>query len=130
LRAGARLGASRGSVACPCGSRWTWVRCSGRLRHCPECTYGRDVSPVANERLARALRGLLDRKGVGTTELWNTEWQAGDFLRAHLGVDQERARRATPRERAAFAVGMATYAISCKLRWQGLVAGSYLQSIA
>lgn len=88
-------------------------------------TYGADVSPLANQRLARAMRELLDRRGFASTELWNTEWLAGDFLRKHLGVDRERAATATVAEEKAFASAFAAYAVACKLRWQGLLRGSF-----
>ena len=88
-------------------------------------TYGDDTSPVGNARLARALRALLDRHGMRSTPLWNTEWQAGDFLARHLGVERAEASRATRTERLLWASGVATYALACKARWQGLVAGSY-----
>ena len=88
-------------------------------------TYGGDVSPLANERLARELRALLDHRGFGSTELWNTEWQAGDFLRKHLRVDRERAAAASTEEQRAYASAFAAYAVACKLRWQGLVRGSF-----
>lgn len=88
-------------------------------------TYGRDTSPLGNARLAKALRALLDARGFGGTALWNTEWQAFDFLRAHLDVGAERAKTATEAERRAFACAFAAYAVACKLRWQGAVSGSY-----
>jgi len=88
-------------------------------------TYGADVSPRANAELARAIRGLLDAKGMRGTELWNTEWQAGDFLKEHLRVDAARAASATDADRNKFASALAAYAIACKLRWQGVVRGSY-----
>jgi len=88
-------------------------------------TYGADVSPRGNQRLAVALRALLDRNGFPDTALWNTEWQAGDFLRQHVGVDADKVARATPDELRAYAAGFATYALACKLRWQGVVRGSY-----
>jgi hypothetical protein len=87
-------------------------------------TYGDDVSPAANEKLARALRALLDAHAMTSTELWNTEWQAGDFLRQHLSIDAARATRAGDAERRRFTAAAASYAIACKLRWQGVVAGS------
>lgn len=87
-------------------------------------TYGDDVSPKANESLARAFRTLLDRHGMSQTELWNTEWLAGDFLKKHLSVTRERAARATESEKKQFASALAAYAVSCKLRWQGVVSGS------
>jgi len=87
-------------------------------------TYGDDVSPAANEKLARALRALLDAHGLTSTELWNTEWQAGDFLRQHLSIDAAQAVRASEGERRRFAAAAASYALACKLRWQGVVSGS------
>ncbi|MBK7828352.1 hypothetical protein [Nannocystis sp.] len=88
-------------------------------------SYGADTSPAANARLAREHRALLDAHGLTATELWNSEWQAGDFLRTHLDVDPARARSATPDERRVFAQGVASYALSCKARWQGVVTGSF-----
>lgn len=93
-------------------------------------TYGDDVSPVANARLARELRALLDRFGMQSVDLWNTEWQAGGFLREHLDiglglVSRWRRGDATEEERQLFGAGLATYALSCKIRWQGVVTGSY-----
>ena len=88
-------------------------------------TYGADVSPVANARLARELRAMLDAHGLQDTELWNTEWQAGDFLATHLGVDRARGHEASLGQRRAFASGLAAYAVACKLRWQGVVDGSF-----
>lgn len=88
-------------------------------------TYGRDVSPRANGELARELRALLDAHGFQRTELWNTEWLAGDFLREHLGVDTGRAARAGEAEQRRYASAMAAYALACKLRWQGLLTGSF-----
>jgi hypothetical protein len=88
-------------------------------------TYGEDVSPKGNERLALALRELLDHHGMNRTKLWNSEWQAGDFLRKHLSIDAAQAARATDRERKRFASGAASYAIACKLRWQGVVSASF-----
>jgi hypothetical protein len=87
-------------------------------------TYGHDVSPKANQSLARALRELLDRHGMQKTELWNTEWQSGDFLRKHLSIDASKEAAATPKERLVHASGMAAYSIACKIRWQGVVDGS------
>lgn len=88
-------------------------------------TYGRDVSPSANAELARELRALLDAHGLSATELWNSEWLAGDFLRKHLEVDAARVERATDDEQRRYASAMAAYAVACKLRWQGVVTGSY-----
>ncbi|MBW2523350.1 MAG: hypothetical protein JRI23_04215 [Deltaproteobacteria bacterium] len=88
-------------------------------------SYGSDVSPVANAKLARALRAQLDEHGLKESELWNTEWQAGDFLRRHLGIRSRPARKPTEAELRAFGAGMATYALSCKIRWQGVLTGSY-----
>jgi hypothetical protein len=88
-------------------------------------TYGDDVSPAANARLASELRGLLDSHGMQVTELWNTEWQAGDFLRKSLHVDKQREASSTLEERRRFGAAMATYAIACKLRWQGVLDGAY-----
>lgn len=88
-------------------------------------TYGDDTSPVGNAHLARAFRALLDRHGMQSTPLWNTEWQAGDFLERHLGVDRTQATSITRAERLLWASALATYALSCKARWQGVVAGSY-----
>lgn len=87
-------------------------------------TYGDDVSPKANEGLARAFRTMLDRHGMRQTELWNTEWQAGDFVKKHLSVTPARAARATDLEKKQFASALAAYVVACKLRWQGVVSGS------
>ncbi len=88
-------------------------------------TYGDDLSPASNARLAREIRALLDARGLRDVALWNTEWQGGEFLSRHLGVTRERASFATPAERHAFASGLAAYAIACKLRWQSVVTGSF-----
>ena len=88
-------------------------------------TYGDDVSPRANADLARALRAQLDKSGLKDSELWNTEWLAGDFLRKHLQLDVARAASASDEEQRRYASAMAAYAIACKLRWQGVVSGSY-----
>lgn len=88
-------------------------------------TYGANVSPAGNTRLARELRSLLDAHGMTSTELWNTEWQAGDFLRTHLDLDPADLRTPTVEQRRLFAQGVASYALSCKTRWQGLVSGSF-----
>ncbi len=88
-------------------------------------TYGSDVSPAANGRLARAIRGLLDRKGMQRTALWNTEWQAGDFAKQLLDVGPARAATASEADQKMFASALAAYAVACKLRWQGVVTGSY-----
>lgn len=88
-------------------------------------TYGDDTSPRANARLAREIRGMLDAAGLRSSALWNTEWLAGDFLALHLGVDRERASSATLEDRRRFASGLAAYAIACKIRWQGVLTGSF-----
>lgn len=88
-------------------------------------TYGADVSPVANAALAMELRALLDEHAMTDTELWDSEWQGGDFLRGLLRLDAERLRNATEDERRMFAQGLASYALSCKMRWQGIVTGSF-----
>lgn len=88
-------------------------------------TYGADTSPVGNARLALALRALLDRHGMHATALWNTEWQAADYLERHLGVDRARIHNPTDDQRIAWAHAVATYALACKVRWQGVVTGSY-----
>jgi hypothetical protein len=88
-------------------------------------TYGKDVSPRSNAQLARELRAMLDGKGLAGTQLWNTEWQAGAHVRQALGVDAAREASATAAEQRAFASGMAAYALACKLRWQGVVTGSF-----
>ena len=87
-------------------------------------TYGSDVAPVSNARLAQAFRALLDRHGMQQTELWNTEWQAGEFLERHLRIDAARRARATQAERKSYVAAAATYALACKSRWQGVVTGS------
>jgi len=88
-------------------------------------TYGRDVSPRANEGVARALRQLLDQHGFQKTELWNTEWQGGGFLRQHLGLDQLGPANLGERELRLWGYGLVSYALACKIRWQGLLQGSY-----
>lgn len=88
-------------------------------------TYGADVSPASNARLARELRTLLEGRGMTDTALWNSEWQATDFLQAHLRLDPARLPDATAAERRRYAQGVASYALSCKARWQGLVTGSF-----
>ena len=88
-------------------------------------TYGADVSPAGNTRLARELRALLDDHGMSATELWNTEWQATDFLRGHLDLSDPDVRNPTDDQRRLYAQGVASYALSCKTRWQGLVSGSF-----
>lgn len=88
-------------------------------------TYGADVSPAGNARLARELRSLLDAHGMTATELWNTEWQASDFLRSHLDLDSADLSSPTADERRLFAQGVASYALSCKARWQGVLSGSF-----
>jgi len=50
---------------------------------------------------------------------------AGDFLRAHLELDAADLRTPTADQRRLFAQGVASYALSCKTRWQGLVSGSF-----
>ncbi|MFH1469492.1 MAG: hypothetical protein ABIO70_34215 [Pseudomonadota bacterium] len=89
-------------------------------------TYGDDTSPASNARLARALRALLDAQGFEGTELWNTEWQGGGFLRDHLRIRGATANRATEADLRHYAAGLATYVLSCKLRWQGVVDGSFV----
>ncbi len=102
------------------------VRASGRpLPIFSFHTYGDDTSPRSNARLAREIRRLLDDGGLRATELWNTEWLAGDFLTRHLGIDRERAGSATLDQRRTFASGLAAYVLACKIRWQGLVTGSF-----
>lgn len=88
-------------------------------------TYGDDVSPSANATLARALRGVLDDLGMGSIELWNTEWQSGDHLARALHVDRARAAEATLPEQRLYASGMVAYTLACKMRWQGVVDRSY-----
>ena len=88
-------------------------------------TYGTDVSPAANARVGIALRKLLDEHGMRQTDLWNTEWQAGDFLKQHLNVSERRASTASEQDRGLFGAGLATYALSCKIRWQGVVDRAY-----
>ncbi len=88
-------------------------------------TYGDDTSPTGNARLARELRTLLDEHGMQATELWNTEWQAGDFLRSHLEIDDRRVRNATKGDVALYGHALAGYALACKARWQGVLTGSY-----
>jgi hypothetical protein len=88
-------------------------------------TYGKDTSPQANEKIARAYRRLLDEYDMRETELWNSEWQGGDFLKVSLGIKAPGMRREySESERKIFAKGLATYALSCKIRWQGLLDGS------
>lgn len=88
-------------------------------------TYGDDVSPRGNIRLAKELRALLDAHGLAATELWNTEWLAGDFLRKHLALDKEKAASATEHDQRRYGSAMAAYAVACKIGWQGVVRGSY-----
>jgi hypothetical protein len=88
-------------------------------------TYGANVSPAGNANLARELRALLDEHGMTATELWNTEWQGGGFLEGHLGLDAARLRDPSDEDRRLYARGLASYALSCKARWQGVVTGSY-----
>lgn len=88
-------------------------------------TYGSDTSPQANQGVARALRKLLDAHGMQTTELWNTEWQGGDFLRKHLGLPLQSPRSPSALQLRQWGTGLATYALSCKIRWQGWLTGSY-----
>ncbi|MCC6903900.1 MAG: hypothetical protein IT377_33335 [Polyangiaceae bacterium] len=88
-------------------------------------TYGRDVSPRGNIRLAKDLRALLDAHRLQATELWNTEWLAGDFLRQHLALDKQKVARATDQDQRRYGSAMAAYAVACKLGWQGVVRGSY-----
>lgn len=88
-------------------------------------TYGSDTSPVANARLAHAFRALLDRHGMRSTELWNTEWQAGEFLLQHLLAGRERPAAPTDAQLSSWAMAAATYALACKTRWQGVLSGSY-----
>lgn len=88
-------------------------------------TYGADVSPASNAALARDLRGMLDANGLASTALWNTEWQAGDHLKALLDVDAARIATATELEQRLFASGMAAYALASKMRWQGVITGSF-----
>ncbi|MDP1828481.1 MAG: hypothetical protein Q8L48_34760 [Archangium sp.] len=88
-------------------------------------TYGEDVSPPSNARLARELRALLDGRGLPGAQLWNTEWQATDHVKQVLGIDAARIASATADEQKTYASAMAAYAIACKLRWQGVVTGSF-----
>lgn len=88
-------------------------------------TYGDDVSPPSNARLARELRAMLDGRGLGSARLWNTEWQATDHVKQVLGVDAARIATATSDEQRKYASAMAAYALACKLRWQGVVNGSF-----
>jgi len=88
-------------------------------------TYGSDVSPRANQRLALALRELLNQHGMQRTELWNTEWLGGDFLRKHLGIDRSLIDSPTEKQARLYGSGMAAYALANKIRWQGVVTGSY-----
>jgi len=92
-------------------------------------TYGHDVAPASNATLARELRALLDAHGHARTELWNTEWQAGDFMRRHLQLDPTTEARSTLDERRRYGAAMAAYALACKLRWQGVVQRSYYYRI-
>ncbi|MDQ7821234.1 MAG: hypothetical protein RDV48_00430 [Candidatus Eremiobacteraeota bacterium] len=94
-------------------------------------TYGRDTSPQANQKIARAYRALLDEYGMKGTALWNSEWQAGGFLKEYLNDRVMAAQSSpTPEEVAAYSKAIATYALSCKIRWQGILDGScyYLAS--
>jgi len=88
-------------------------------------TYGRDVSPRSNIRLAKEIRVLLDAHSMHATELWNTEWLAGDFLRDYLSLDADKVARATERDQRRYGSAMAAYAIACKIGWQGVVRGSF-----
>jgi len=94
-------------------------------------TYGKDTSPQANQKTARAYRALLDEYGMKSTALWNSEWQAAGFLKTHLG-DKIMSVKGSPsaEETAAIERAFATYALSCKIRWQGVLDGScyYLAS--
>jgi hypothetical protein len=88
-------------------------------------TYGRDTSPLANAQIAAAYRRLLDEYGMKGTELWNSEWQGSDFLVKSLGIREPPARaHFTEQELKTFSKGLATYALSCKVRWQGVLDGS------
>ncbi len=88
-------------------------------------TYGRDVSPRGNIRLAKEIRALLDVHRMHATELWNTEWLAGDFLRDHLSLGADKVARATDPDQRRYGSAMAAYAVACKIGWQGVVRGSF-----
>ena len=84
-------------------------------------TYGEDTSPGSNQKLARALRTALDAHGMTQTRLWNSEWQATDFIRKSLGHRPRTGQPLTPEQALLYQRAVAAYALACKIRWQGLV---------
>ncbi len=84
-------------------------------------TYGRQISPRDNRLLAQALRSELDAAGLRQTRLMNSEWQGGDYLRTLLGVPKVRTQVYDERQIGLFREGLATYAVACKIAWQGVV---------
>ncbi|MGV8124867.1 MAG: hypothetical protein AB2L14_34400 [Candidatus Xenobiia bacterium LiM19] len=87
-------------------------------------TYGKDTSPLSNARLAKEIRALLDEKGFTRTRLWNSEWQAGGHIRAMMPDRFNPRGHNSAEERSMFNLTAATYALSCKARWQGILDGS------
>ena len=89
-------------------------------------SYGKDSSPPAKVRLARAHRKLLDQAGFSRTKLWNTEWQGTTHVKDLLGVKRSLFKRSYSAEEIARSqTALATYAIASKLRYQGLLDGSF-----
>jgi len=85
-------------------------------------SYGDDTSPGANQKLARAFRLALDAHGMKSTRLWNTEWQASDYLRHMLGDRRPKTGQTLSREsQQLYQRAVAAYALACKIRWQGVV---------
>ena len=84
-------------------------------------TYGEDISPQGNRKLALALRAELDAHGFEKTRLMNSEWQGGDYLKAVLGLTPGKVYTPTPQQAALYRQALATYALSCKIAWQGVL---------
>lgn len=88
-------------------------------------TYGGDTSPIGTALLGKAYRNVLDEAGFSDTQLWNTEWQGGDFLAKEFDLDlQKLALTASSEDVEKYKRALATYALSCKIRWQGIIDGS------
>lgn len=84
-------------------------------------TYGEDISPQGNRNVALALRAELDAQGFEKTRLMNSEWQGGDYLRGVFGLAPGKAYKPTPQQAALYGQALATYALSCKIAWQGVL---------